>query len=423
LRPGDSPPEEAKAPEQILQTATVAVESVETAEQVSQLPLPRRDPFRLAETLPGVQDNGRAASLYGQSPSVANITLDGVNVQNNLVSARTLNSISLALRTDQVNEAAIVTGAIYGCGCSQITFSTPSGRRALHGSAYWLTIPDGVTAQYWADNRLSTPATTSLNQLGAIFGGELKKNRFFFLLNYEAGLDRSTWTRTGDVPTHALISQDPLMQRVLDLIPASASGKYRGRQRNGSTGSLGLLRLDYLSSARNTFGLTVAGGAASMDDPSDSSVFAPRPNTTVDVSSRFFSAFWRWSVTARLTNEVRAGASLPTLDFRNSLRARFGFIAILNDPDVSVSQPMMGMDPQGRNDNLYSYQDNLNWVVGKHSLQFGAWVEQYRLNTYGSNRGLLDSLTVPRDVISNAAEGAIAEVDQRFSITSATSGY
>ena len=423
LQTGDSQPVELRAPDQTLQTVSVAVESVLSTEQVSRLPLPRRDPLRLVETFPGVQNNGRAASIYGQSPSAANITLDGVNVQNSLASPRVLNSTSPALHTDQINEAAIVTGAIFGCGCSQMNFSTPSGQSKFHGSAYWLTIPHELAAQYWSDNRLGTPASTSLHQFGATFAGALKNNQLFFLLNYEANLDRSTLTRTGDTPTHALISQDPLMQRVLDLIPSSASGKYRGSQRNGSTASLGLLRLDYLASRRNSFGLTLAGDTNTIDDPSDSAVFGPRPSATIDAFSRFFSAFWRWSLSARLTNEVHVGASLPTLEFRNSLRNRFGFIAILNDPGVSVSQPMMGMDPRRRSDGLYSYQDNLNWVVGKHSLQFGAWVEHYRLNTYGANRGLLDSLTVPRDVVSNVASGAIEEVDQRFNITSANSGY
>ena len=84
---------------------------------------------------------------------------------------------------------------------------------------------------------------------------------------------------------------------------------------------------------------------------------------------------------------------------------------------------MTGMDPRGMSDNLYSYQDNLHWVWGKHSWQFGAWIQQYRLNTYGNNNGLLDSLTVPRYTVNNIAAGTISEIDQRFNIESPTSGY
>ncbi len=423
LQPDGSRPTETQEPGAGLETGNTVVTASVTSAQVDGLPVARRDPFPLVETLPGVQDNGRAASVYGQSTTVENITLDGVNLQTNFAPPQKLESVSLALHTDQIQEANIVTGALFGCGCSQITFSTPFGRSGFHGSAYWLTIPGGVTAQYWTANSQGTPAATGVNQLGATFGGGLMKNRLFFFLNYEADLDRSSVTRTGEAPTQPLTSQDPLMQKVLNLIPSSASGIYRGAQRNGSTGNLGLGRLDYLASARHTFGLTFAGDTSTTDDPTDSSVFGYQPDTTIHVASRFYAGFWRWAISPTLTNEVHVGASLPNLDFRNSLRGQFGFIAILNDPSVSVSQPMTGMDPRGESDDLYSYQDNLHWVYGKHTWEFGVWIQQYRLNTYGFNDGLLDSLTVPRYVVSNITTGAVTEIDQRFNILSPTSGY
>jgi hypothetical protein len=414
---------EAKAPESNLQTASVDIAFPASREQVSRLPLQRRNPLFLINTLPGVADNGRAAAIDGESLATANITYDGVNIEESMIRTNGFGPLSVPLHTDQVDEATLVTGAIYGCGCAQVAFTSPSGGNALHGSAYWLTVPAGVTAQYWADNSRNTPATTNLNQLGAALGGALKRDRLFFFLNYEADLDRSKLTRTGSVPAQPLTSQDPQVQRILALVPSSSSGAYRGTQHNGYTTNLGTATLDYLASARNTFGATFAYTKITRDDPADSSVFGSKPTTTVNVSAPFFSAFWRWSPAARLTNELRAGASLPRIDFANSLRSKFDFVAILNDPTVSVSQPMMGMDPQRREDYQRSYQDNLTWVVGKHAVQTGVWFQQYLLKTYGNNDGLLDSLTVPRYVVNNIAQGTISEVDQRFNITSPTSGY
>src|SRR5260370_10493644 len=99
-----------------------------------------------------------------------------------------------------------------------MAFTSPSGGNALHGSAYWLTVPAGVTAQYWADNSRNTPATTNLNQLGAALGGALKRDRLFFFLNYEADLDRSKLTPTGSVTVQPLASHDP--QGQLRLTPS-----------------------------------------------------------------------------------------------------------------------------------------------------------------------------------------------------------
>ena len=397
---------QSQSPQQSLQTAD--------DREMGQLPLPRRDPLQLAETFPGVQNNDRAPlGIYGESASLANVTYDGMNV----------GSTGLRLRTDQIGEATVVTGSIEGCGCSQIAFSTPSGGRQFHGAAYWLALPSPTAAQYWADNSRNTPSVTSLNQLGASLGGPLKKDRLFFFLNYEADLDRSTLTRTGLVPTTPLTSRDPLMQQVLALIPSNPSGTYGGVQNNGSTTQIALARLDYLRSPRHSFTLTFADRRGTTDDPADSSVFGPKPTTTIGLSAPFYSASWRWSPSARLTNEVRAAANLADIDFRNSLRSRFGFIAILADPAVAVSQPMAGLDPERRADHQYGYQDNLTWIDGKHILQAGLWLQQYRLNSDGSDNGPLDSLTVPRYLVDDIAQGTISQVDQRFNIQSPTSGY
>ena len=188
--------EDMKTPVSTLQTASVDTAFPVAREQVSRLPLPARNPLFLVSTLPGVEDNGRAAAIDGESLATANITYDGMNVAGSVVRTNRLGLLSVSLHTDQVDEATLVTAAIYGCGCAQVAFTSPSGSNALHGSAYWLTVPAGVTSQYWADNSRNTPAATNLNQLGATVGGSLNKDRLFFFLNYESDLDRSRLTRT-----------------------------------------------------------------------------------------------------------------------------------------------------------------------------------------------------------------------------------
>ena len=84
---------------------------------------------------------------------------------------------------------------------------------------------------------------------------------------------------------------------------------------------------------------------------------------------------------------------------------------------------MSGIDPQGRTDRLHGYQDNLTWVTGKHSILAGLWFQQYRLQSDGFNNGPLDSLTAPRYVVNDIAQGTISETDQRFNIASSASGY
>ncbi len=418
---GNGPVAETLARDQQAQAPGVEVAFHIDENQVQSLPLPGRDPSYLLETLPGVQTNGRAPlAINGESLSLANFSYEGVNL---VQSAAVADSSTILLRTGEVGELAVVTGAIEGCGCAQTAFTAPAGSNAFHGSAYALEIPNGLASQYWTDNSQHTPASTNITQPGATFGGPLRKNRLFFFANYEADLNSSTITRTGQVPTSPLSSEDPLMRRVLALIPSDPSGTYRGTQNNGGAGSVGMARLDYLLSPRQSFGLTFAGSTRSTDDPTDSSVFGRQPTTTLGASALFVAGSWRWSPTPRLTNELRAGADLSDLDYRNSLRSQFDFIAILSNPNVPVSQPMMGIDPEQRKNHLHSYQDNLTWVAGKHTIQAGLLFQQFSLESDGFNDGPLDSLTVPRYTVNDIVQGTISETDQRFNIASPTSGY
>ena len=345
---GAPAPAETAAPGQPPQAAGADVAFPVDEEQLRRLPLPMRDPFYALETLPGVQGNGRAPlAINGESASLANIAYEGVNLEQTSTRGGGLNSTTLMLRTDEVGETELATGAIEGCGCAQAAFTAPGGGNAFHGSLYAFAIPKGAAAQYWTDNSRNTPTATSISQLGAAVGGPLRRNRLFFFLNYDADLDHSTVTRTGQTPVSPLSSQDPLMRQVLRLIPSDPSGAYRGTQDNGGAGNAAMGRLDYLISPRHSLGLTLAGGNHSTDDPSDSSVFGRKPATTLDGSSFFYAASWRWSRGPRLTNELRAGASLWELDYRNSLRSQFGFIAILDDPSMAVASPCRASTRRG----------------------------------------------------------------------------
>ena len=407
-----------------LQTVSVDVAAAVDGDLASRLPVSRQDSFYLLDTLPGVGRNGRATlAIHGESASLATITYDGVSIQASLPRENGLGATTLPLRTGQIGEAAIATGAIDGCGCSQTAFGTPAGSSRFHGSAYWFIVPPGLAAQRWLDNSGGTPAAANVSHIGATFGGPLRRNKLFLFVNYEADLDRSTETRTGQASSSPLSSLDPVLRQVLALIPSDPSGRYRGTQDNGRTLGTALARLDYQASARHALGATFSSWNGSMDDPADSSVFGRKPTTTIGASSTFLAASWRWAPTNRLTNEVRVGANLSAIDYHNSLRSQFGFIAILDDPNVAVSQPMAGADPRGLDNRLYSYQDNVTWAAGKHTLRAGAWVQQYRLLSYGAGNGPLDSLSVPRYVVNDIAQGTISEADQRFNIVSPTSGY
>ena len=450
---------EATVPTQTLQTSNAEVASTLTADQVSNLPLPERDPLAplgLLDTLPGVENNGRApTTIDGQSVSFANVTYDGINIQDNFIRNASLNDtdVFLNLHTDQISEATIVTsnpGTIYSGGSSQVAFSTPSGGNAFHGSLYWLNIPGGIGAQYFVANAYSAPNSTQLNQVGATLGGPLLKNKLFFFLNFESDQNGSTDTQLAVVPSAPVSSTYPSLQHILNLYPSPngyvglgpfAGFNYSGTQNDGGTTYLGLARLDYIASPKHVFSFSTSNNESLLDLPgysspspispglpTESSPFGRRPNGGQQTVGTFFSVSWRWTPTPRLTNEVRIGASLQRLDFLNSFRSQYGFMyAFVSDfadenPDGTVwSQPMAGLDPQGQSNRVYNYQDNLTYVVGRHSLQAGFSLQQYREWTYGIDTGNLSSVTVPRYELDST--GTVYSEGQAFGVTSPSSGY
>lgn len=430
------------APTQTLQTSSSEVSFTLTQEQVSALPLAARDPLAplgLLDTLPGVVYNGRApTTIDGQSVSFANVTYDGINIQDNFIRNFSLQptDVLLGLHTDQISEATIVTsnpGTIYTGGSSQVAFSTPSGTNEFHGSLYWLNIPRGIGAKTFfqanSNNLVNPPNLVELNQAGATVGGPIVKNKFFFFANFEADLDRSTVIQQGSVPTSPLVSTNATVQQILNLIPTNPSGFYSGTQNDGNTTYLGLARLDYVASSKHVFSFSTSNNQGLQDAPGISSIFGRQPDTTLQTVARFFSGSWRWTPTPRLTNEVRAGFSLQRLDFEDSLRSKYPFIILFG----LANEPMTGYDPQGQNNRIYNYQDNLTYVRGSHSFQAGFSLQQYRVSEYGISNGLDTSVTYPiyqmyttdaaGNFISGIHNGTVYQELQPFNFTSPTSGY
>jgi hypothetical protein len=433
---------ETQASANLLQTATGQVSAVLSSEQVSRLPLAFRDPLALLDILPGVTSNGRAANrtINGQNTTFSNITYDGINIQNSFLRSSALTSTTNFLRTEQLSEATIVTAnpnTGFSGGSIQVAFNPPSGTNTFHGTAYWNNVTAELAAQRFIDNLQGTPVRTRSNQFGASASGPLVKNKFFYYLNYENMIDRSSITRLDSVPTNLPVASNSVIASVLAMFPKPTAPvqnpfgtfNYQGRQNSHLTAHGGLARLDYLRSAENAFSLTITTSRLNLDRPSGSSAFLLEPNYTQSNQTSFFSGSWRHaSKSGKLTNELRIGANLPSIDFTNRFRDQFNFILAYT--------PMVGDDPQGRDDYLRNYQDNLSYVVGRHQLQTGFSLQQYRLNGYGFGLGNILSVKTPTfwpcesfaafgsPVCVQAAQlGLVYQVTQLFTIQSNNSGY
>src|SRR5437870_6924279 len=143
-----------------------------------------RDPMALIATQAGVSSNVDDIVINGTRSSFSNVTLDGINIQDNFIRTGGLNYQPNLLLMDQVSEFTISTSntnSTVGGGSSQITLTTPSGGNTFHGSGYWYNRNNAAADASWFDNKDGTPkAFLNQNQIDGSLGGHIIKDKLIF---------------------------------------------------------------------------------------------------------------------------------------------------------------------------------------------------------------------------------------------------
>jgi hypothetical protein len=128
---------------EVLQTQTAAVQTTINVQQISSLPLTTRTALDYVTALPGALttgSNSRGTTINGLPTVAINITLDGVNVQDN--NNRTTDGFFMYIRPlmDSVEEITVSTStpeaASSGQGAAQIRMTTRAGTSKFSGSVY-----------------------------------------------------------------------------------------------------------------------------------------------------------------------------------------------------------------------------------------------------------------------------------------------
>jgi hypothetical protein len=192
---------------ELLQTQSATVGTTLTGRQITDLPTASRDALDLVLALPGTTTVGRPrqSSVNGLPKGALNISLDGINVQDNLLKSNDGFFTYIRPRTDAISEVTVSTttpgSESSSEGAVQIKFVTQGGGNDYHGGVYWYHRNPALNANYWFSNRDSAPdpvthkapqARILLNQPGGKIGGPISipklfngKDKAFFFFNYE----------------------------------------------------------------------------------------------------------------------------------------------------------------------------------------------------------------------------------------------
>ncbi len=181
---------------------------------ILQLPFEGRNVVGLLSLQPGVTfagenltDSYRGGNVAGGKSDQANVTLDGVDVNNQ--QGRDPFTSVLRLTLDSVQEFRVTTtnanpdqGRSSG---AQISLITKGGTNEFHGSLYYFLRNKKTNANSFFNNIAGVPlAKLNRNIYGGSIGGPIKKNRIFFFTNYEGRQDRREDSINRTVPTETL---------------------------------------------------------------------------------------------------------------------------------------------------------------------------------------------------------------------------
>ena len=347
-----------------VQTSNAEVTSIVTTDQIQELPLIGRNPLSFVSLQAGVAYGGGANTVInGQRTSYSNVTLDGINIQDNFLRGNALDFLPSRTLIDQVSEFAITTqngSSAVGMGASQVNFTTRSGGPQFHGNAYWHNRSDRLAAASWFSNRqgLDEPML-KFNQYGGSLGGPAVRNRVFFFANYEVTaerreslvnatvltppaaqgifqyLDLSGTLREVDLLRFQGLEPDPVAAEILGRIPAPSeinnfdrgdstaerqlnTAGYRFLTRDNDDREAITARADWNASRSGSLAVTYKLTDETNDRPDAGVGFREVPPVQSFVQTQFLSAAWRSTFGPRWTNEARFGFNLAPGDFRNS---------------------------------------------------------------------------------------------------------
>ncbi|PYR93713.1 MAG: hypothetical protein DMF84_07845 [Acidobacteria bacterium] len=442
---------------EIVQTQSSTVSSTINTNQITKLPLTSRSAMDFVNFLPGVStvNGNRQATINGLPRGTINITLDGVNVQDNTLRSTDGFFAIVSPRLDAIEEVTVTTAAqgadSAGQGAVQVKFVTRSGTNSFTGSGYDYYRRDGLNANTWFNNRdgVAKPKLKQ-DQAGFRVGGPIMlprfngRNKAFFFVNYEEFHQPSDVTRNRTI-LNPLAQQgiyrytvNGVTQQVNLLALAAANGhiatadptigKLLGdiRSASGSTGSIAdvdanLQRFTYnvqvesvrrFPTARIDYNFTDAHRFSSAfnyqkftdfpDTLNNREAFFPDfPVDAGQASKRIgFSNSLRSTLGHDLVNEARVGYSgapvlfFPELNlemFNGTLANTQGFH--LNFPTIGSALTAAGAvpSPQSRNATSVLIEDTVTWLKGAHSISMGGSFTQFSI--WAKNSSLVPTIT------------------------------
>ena len=407
----------------------------------------------------------RSSTVDGLPKGALTITLDGVPDQDEGQKSGDGFFAYVRPRIDAIEEIQVTSAAVgadsAGDGAIQIKFNTKAGTSEYHGSGYWYHRNTWLNANYYFNNLAGLPRQLMiLNQPGFRIGGPImfphllkSRNRAFFFVNYEEFRLPASTARTrnilstsaatgvfkygtsGSVNLFTLAASkgqtstiDPTIASLLSAIRGSTSGgsiNFLNANQDSFSFNSPSTSLRKFTTTRFDFNLTKKHH---LEEIWNYNVFVGTPDTLNNADNSFpgllagvggqNSLRWSNSVALRstfkpnLVNELRFGyGDGGTVLFRpetgpGSYSYLGGYATSFTvfapgGSSTATTSPFATNSSSRNHTPAKVVVDNVSYVRGNHTFNFGGDVDQYNFWTFSLGR-LVPSVTFGTDTTDPA---------------------
>ncbi len=202
---------------------------------------------------------------------------------------------------------------------------------------------------------------------------------------------------------------DPVSQaRIISQLPTESNfsggdnrntAGYTLNRGNDTNSNLYTMRFDVDPTEKDTVNVVYSYvNVINLRPDADTNGFSVTPGVIQQSKNKTFVAAYRRILSSSFINEVRGGIFTSEVPFTRTdplpdfmfASGATGLLANLFQAGAftggSVSNPENTFMSQGRNTKGFNFQDNADWVVGKHSLRFGGQLQYFKVNSYNDAR-------------------------------------
>jgi hypothetical protein len=190
---------------------------------------------------------------------------------------------------------------------------------------------------------------------------------------------------------------DPTIQaRVLNLMPSEGNTTggdslnttgFTLNRRQDTTRSQYTTRIDVDATEADSFSGVFSWNKEDVLRPDvDTTGFTVVPDVSQFSKNKTLSLSYRRIISNSIVNELRYGIFTSEVPFDRTSPYPDFFLGPAGTTSTTVAgiidNPENIFLDQGRNNKTFTFADNLNWIVGKHSLKFGGQFQKYKVNSY-----------------------------------------